>query len=201
MCLGNHDIGYIQDNSQIQIEYQKHSKKWKMPNKHYKYGNHLLDVFVMDTNLMNLSKKEKDSQKLYLMNSINKSKKKWKILVGHHTWRSLGEHGNSEDPELEILLNYIVNNSDIDAYMCGHDHCKIFMMKKMRNREIPIIVCGTGSEEYSWKIYHENMKPNDSEMLFFSRNLGVCVLDITKNKIEFSFRDELNNEEFTYTLS
>ena len=45
LCLGNHDYGlsynplqkdFLKDNSQIQIDYSKHSHNWNMPAKYYK---------------------------------------------------------------------------------------------------------------------------------------------------------------------
>ena len=59
LCLGNHDYGlsysplsknFLKDNSRVQVEYSKKSKKWNMPSKYYMYSEGPCDFFMIDTN-------------------------------------------------------------------------------------------------------------------------------------------------------
>ena len=211
MILGNHDYGYIYgttgipeaiDNSQSQLDYHDYSVKkggkWRMPAKYYSYGKDPVEFFALDTNFDQLSPSEINTQKRVMIDKIKASKKKWKIVVGHHTWRSIAEHGNAEFPELEKFLTELSKKTDMDAYICGHDHCKSLVLKKVNNREIPLIVCGTGGESYNYTLSPGNMSIDNSKLYFFSPHLGVCLLDITEKRIVYTFYDSDGKIEYVY---
>ncbi|KAK3019637.1 hypothetical protein RJ639_004999, partial [Escallonia herrerae] len=52
---------------------------------------------------------------------LKKSTAKWKIVVGHHTIQSAGQHGNTQ--ELVDQLLPILQENNVDLYVNGHDHC------------------------------------------------------------------------------
>ena len=58
-----------------------------MPSNYYTFKKKNIQFFVMDTNF-DFGSNDLDKQKKFLKVSINKSNKKWKILIGHHTFRS-----------------------------------------------------------------------------------------------------------------
>ena len=82
-------------------------------------------------------------QKRYLLknNSVIKSKKPWKVVMGHHTWRSIAGHGNAE-PRLETFLTDLLTEAPFDIYTCGHDHNKQLITMEIMNNTLPLIVCG-----------------------------------------------------------
>ena len=90
-----------------------------------------VDFFVLDTNIDLMEDNEIMDQLLYLKKAINKSKGRWKILYGHHTYRSVAGHGNAE-PLLENFLNALFSLGKIDIYMCGHDHTKQYIQKTQK---------------------------------------------------------------------
>ncbi|GJN30826.1 hypothetical protein PR202_gb19164 [Eleusine coracana subsp. coracana] len=53
--------------------------------------------------------------------AMKKSTAKWKIAVGHHTMRSVSDHGDTT--ELVQLLLPVLKDNGIDFYINGHDHC------------------------------------------------------------------------------
>ncbi|XLR59936.1 hypothetical protein S83_010608, partial [Arachis hypogaea] len=53
--------------------------------------------------------------------ALKQSNVNWKIVVGHHTIRSAGFHGNTL--ELQNLLLPILQENNVDLYINGHDHC------------------------------------------------------------------------------
>ena len=125
------------------------------------------------------------------------SKADWKILYGHHTYRSTAGHGNAE-PEFEEFLNEIFNLGEIDIYMCGHDHTKQYIQKKHNGKLLHLIVCGTGGKDYNYEIYLENM--TDCDLYFSSTNLGVGLLFCDKDTITMQFFDHLNKLEYEYSI-
>ena len=110
MCLGNHDYGNIEpgepisDNFQHQIDYTKYSDKWYLPKRYYTFKKSIngvtVEFFVLDTNIDVMDASTIEAQKNFMIKKIKKSKADWKILYGHHTYRSTAGHGNAE-PEME----------------------------------------------------------------------------------------------------
>ena len=208
MCLGNHDYGYSNlslkpsKNAECQVKYSQKSEKWKMPDKYYTYkkGEKGKDVefFVLDTNIDMMSKKEIDKQLKYMKNKIKRSNAKWKVLYGHHTWRSNAGHGNAE-PELEEFFNKLLNDNPCDLYICGHDHNKQLIDYNFNGDIIRLIVCGTGGKVYDDMINFNNMD-DKCDLQFSSNNLGFGMIDVFKNKLNVSFFDENNNLEYIHEI-
>ena len=203
MCLGNHDYGFDpltkKGNSIYQIEYGKYSekngKKWHLPKNYYNFNKGDISFFVLDTNFENQTKKEINEQLTFLIENINASNKKWKILYGHHTLRSIGGHGNA-DKVMEDFFKKIISNCDIDMYFCGHDHNKQLINTTINDKKLLLIVCGTGG-----KVYHKETNLNnipEGELEFCSNNLGYCYCQPTQNKIQFQFYNEKNELEYKY---
>jgi tartrate-resistant acid phosphatase type 5 len=198
MCLGNHDYGNSEthlNDVQHQIDYSNHSKKWKLPSNYYKFRkkkpNVIVDFFIIDTNI-DLHKKEDIQKQLdTLVKWIKSSDADWKIVNGHHTWRSVAGHGNAE-PILETFLSDLFKKAPFDVYMCGHDHTKQFIQTKINNKDITMIVCGAGGKPYNYKNFFENTP----DLLFTSHNLGYGLCDVKKENLTFEFKDPHNQTEF-----
>jgi tartrate-resistant acid phosphatase type 5 len=205
MCLGNHDYGYSdiplnrKKNAGYQVLYSKKSKKWKMPYNYYTFTKKMkgvtVQIFVMDTNLDEQTDEEIKKQFDYMKNEIKKSKADWKIVNGHHTWRSIAGHGNAEE-KLEELLMRLVNESPFDVYMCGHDHNKQVIELITNGKRVNLVVCGAGG-----KIYHDGLNNYDnlddnSDLKFCSNNLGYGICYPSKNKLQLKFHNELNELEY-----
>ena len=204
MILGNHDYGYnldLKNNSNNQIEYGKYSQKndmkWIMPSKYYTFSKKNVQFFMMDTNFDFLCEDEIVKQLKFLKKEIKKSKKPWKILIGHHTLRSIGEHGNAEKT-MEKFFKNLLKNCNIDLYICGHDHNKQLIKTKIANKNLSIIVCGTGGKKYHDKINLENVKKG--ELFFSSSNLGYGLCECSKEFLKISFFDEKNNKEYIHKI-
>jgi len=209
MVLGNHDYGYSNKsldrkrNARCQVDYSERSNKWSMPSNYYSfikkgYGVSI-EFFYLDTNLDILSYEEILDQTEYMKDKLKKSKCDWKIVVGHHTWRSVAGHGNAEEP-LEKLLTELFRTSPFDAYLCGHDHNKQAIELDLDNKKVNLIVCGTGG-----KVYHDGLNDyskigNDSDLYFCSNDLGFGHCRATKTKLNFSFFNGNGKEEFSYYL-
>ena len=209
MCIGNHDYGTYcgKGNSMNQVKYgrksQKNGKKWYMPDYYYTYSKKKngvnVDFFVIDTNTDNLNDKELRKQFNYITKKLKESKADWKIVYGHHTWRSIAGHGNAED-RLEKFLNEIYYTCPFDLYMCGHDHNKQIIEMKMNNDNIlPLIVCGTGGKVYNDVNNFKNLD-NKSKLKYYSNRLGYGNIKATKRKLEIILLDETNKIEIKYQI-
>tara|TARA_Y100000996_G_scaffold183067_1_gene143147 strand:+ start:161 stop:1012 length:852 start_codon:yes stop_codon:yes gene_type:complete len=205
MCLGNHDYGNTlfnkKGNSLNQIEYgilsQKNGKKWVMPNNYYTFNKGDIAFFILDTNFNNHSKDEINTQYEYFVDEINKSKKKWKILIGHHTLRSIGGHGNA-DERMKSFFYRLLDVCDFDLYICGHDHNKQVINTTLNNKKITLIVCGTGGKKYHKDIHLNNVDKKD--IYFHSPNLGYAYCVLKGNHLYFDFFDNKNQFEYRHSL-
>ena len=202
-CIGNHDYGtiyfnhIIPDDYKYQIEYTKKSKKWYLPKRYYNYskkmGNLKVDFFVLDTNIDLMKKEEILEQLMYFKEKILESNADWKVLYGHHTYRSVSGHGNAEDI-LEEFLNKLFSLNKIDLYMCGHDHTKQHIIKD----NLHLLVSGAGGKPYDYVTNLKNM--GDCKLNCLSKNLGVGVLKFKKNKADIEFYDDDNKLEYLYSI-
>jgi len=205
MCLGNHDYGYSNlsldpiRNAQYQIEYTKKSKKWKLPSNYYNFKKKNVEFIVIDTNFEHMNKKQIKKQLNWAQNIIKKSKSKWKIVYGHHTWRSIAGHGNAED-DLESFLTELFKKAPFDIYMCGHDHNKQLINFRIDDKPLTLIVCGSGGKEYDDLSDYSRMD-EQCDLCFVSNNLGFGSINALKNKMIVSFFNENNNLEWKHEIT
>ena len=208
MLLGNHDYGnkynIFSDQSECaeyQVKYgtisQKKNMKWVMPSKYYTFNKGNIDFFVLDTNIEMYEDNGEDQLK-YFIDKINKSKAKWKIVMGHHTWKSVGGHGNAKGI-LKKFFENLLKQCSFDCYFCGHDHNKQVINLDMFNKQVSLVVCGTGG-----KSYHDYTNYNlgeNSDFIFCSNNLGYGYCEVEKNILKISFFDHNNNIEYIHEVS
>ena len=201
MCLGNHDYGYQQtsqgllDNSRNQVEYTNHSKKWFMPSKYYSFTKGPVEFFYLDTNLDRMSESVIQHQLKIMKRKLDTSKKKFKVVVGHHTWRSVAGHGNAE-PRFETFLKDLFQDTKPHLYMCGHDHCKSLIIKD----GITLVVSGNGGEAYHDDHINMDMM-HDSQLDYFSPSLGFSMLHILPNSIDVSFYNVDGFREYKHRIT
>jgi len=203
LCLGNHDYGTMISNfSQNEINYtyspKNTGRKWNIPSKWYTQSFPYCDFFFIDTNFDMLSELEIRKQLRNTIRSIQNSKKRWKILCGHHTWRSVGGHGNAE-PKHEAFMDNLLKSVKIDLYLCGHDHCKSLIV--VGKHKIPTLVIGTGGKEYDESYFYPEKMDQDSSILeYFSPNLGVCHMKCNDNSLSLTCYNERLQKEYNYTI-
>jgi len=208
MCLGNHDYDYITDKNTIknnksyfQIKYTLKSKKWHMPHKYYEFCKGNIQFVVCDTNLDFYTKNEINKQINFIINTFNKTKKSIKILTGHHTWVSIGGHGRA----LPLLDNFFKKIFDeckgLNIYMCGHDHCKTHIIKRYKNKDIHLFICGTGGESNLDKVYNMKFLNKSEKLEYYSYTLGVGVFKENNKEVSIQFYDTNLNLEYKYKIS
>lgn len=214
LCLGNHDYGLsyhlskkdlLRDNSLIQIEYSKHSKKWNMPAKYYNVIKPPCEYFMIDTNFDVLNKNDIQKQFISVQKMLQNSKQPWKILCGHHTFRSIGEHGNANKTFERFMKDLLKpKNCNIDFYICGHDHCKSLIQTYVNKKPFHCLVIGTGGgdiDETKFSLNKLKKAKTKSKLLFHSKNYGTCLLKATPSKLSLKCFNEELDEEYSFELS
>ena len=200
MCLGNHDYGYHQtvhglnNNSRHQVDYTKHSKKWYMPSKYYSFVKGPVEFFYLDTNLDRMSESTIQKQMRDMKHKLDSSKNKFKVVVGHHTWRSIAGHGNAE-PRFETFLQDLFKDTKPHMYMGGHDHCKSLMVKD----GITIVISGTGGESYD-EPQVDLGSMHDCQLDYFSPSLGFNILRINNNSLGVDFYNDKGFKEYSHKI-
>jgi tartrate-resistant acid phosphatase type 5 len=116
--LGNHDR---RDSASpyAQVLRTKRSESWRMPAPFYTFRAGPAQFFALDTNNGHL-----DSAQLeWLADELKKSDATWKIVYGHHPFKSDGEHGDDQyTRKMRALLLPVLLEGKADLYLAGHDH-------------------------------------------------------------------------------
>ncbi|OIW00735.1 hypothetical protein TanjilG_09704 [Lupinus angustifolius] len=113
--------------------------------------------------------------------ALAQSKATWKIVVGHHTIKTAGHHGNTV--ELVEQLLPILEKNNVDAYINGHDHC----LEHIVDSESGIHYLTSGGGSKAWR---GDIKPwNPEELKLYYDGQGFMSVQITKNKADVVFYD------------
>jgi len=177
-ALGNHDY---KGNVENQIQYSKKSKTWKMPARFYSFSQGDVDFFVLDTNRFN------QDQRSWLEASLKKSKRPWRIVIGHHPIYSYGGHGDTEELKEELLP---IIEGEVDFYLCGHDHNKQVIVKN--SSDITYIVSGAAGQTDPLK--------KRRGALYTSDSLGFAHFLVSPNKAILKILDKNGKVEYTQTF-
>jgi hypothetical protein len=137
---GNHDLdqGDADWKADIYVDYAAYSEKWTMPARYYtaRWGD--LELFALDTTPLDSGDQ---TQAEWLDAALAKSTAPWKVVFGHHPYRSNGDHGNAGS-ELDAVFTDVVCGR-ADMYLCGHDH-DLEWLEPVCGMEL--IVSGAGSQ-------------------------------------------------------
>lgn len=191
--LGNHDY-HIKASPRSQIKYSKINSQWVLPHNFYCFRKKInkipVEFFAIDTNLTKM--KNRKTQEQWLINSLYESKARWRIVYGHHPWKSFGSHGNCDDI-LDDLYEKINRTNKVDLIISGHDHEQqhIYIPNKPN-----MIISGVGGKLHTGPpimLYNE--------LKYRSTNLGCCVIDFTKNFLKISFYNTEKKKEYTCIVS
>ena len=193
--IGNHDY---KGNIQSQIKYSKYSDRWVLPNNFYvfrkKINNVHVEFFAIDTNIEQMSHSMRKKQEKWLVESLEKSTAKWRIVYGHHPWKSSGSHGNARGL-LNEFYKKIISTGKINVIFSGHDHDQ----QHIHIPNLPhLFISGVGSHtRHNPKFIRKHNIPN---LYFFSENLGCCLIKVMSNHLKFCFVNVNSEIEYSYQL-
>jgi len=122
--------------------------------------------------------------------AMKKSTAKWKIAIGHHTMRSVSDHG--ETKELLQLLLPVLKDNGVDFYINGHDHC----LEHISSRDSPLQYFTSGGGSKAWRGVFQ---PTDDKLQFFYDGQGFMSLQLNQYQADFIFYDVYGNSLYTWT--
>ncbi|KAL8493672.1 hypothetical protein ACS0TY_024745 [Phlomoides rotata] len=197
--LGNHD--YLGDvEAQLSPALRRRDKRW-ICKRNYVVGAGFWDIVFVDTNPLvqkyfNNPKNEtfdwrnvlpRDKYISYVVKNLDlalqKSKARWKVVVGHHTIRSNGYHGDTQEIVDQILP--ILKAHKVSMYMNGHDHC----LQHFSNNDGSMQFLTSGGGSKAWKnIFHQEMR-NDTIKHFYYDGQGFMSVKLSKKNAKIAFYD------------
>ncbi len=198
--LGNHDY---YGNPQSQVDYTATGSRWTMPSRFYTRSYAVDDstdvaFFFLDTSPLSTIRRDNAGrdqgpatsldQLSWLESELAQSKARWKIVAGHNTIYSNGDHGGN--PTLARLLEPIFVRQDVDLYLAGHDH-DLQLLKPVNG--VHYIVSGAGGKDRSVD-WGENT-------VFAATRLGFTRLTMTHAYGSIEFFDREGNLIFAYDIA
>ncbi len=174
--LGNHDyggwlvvplggLGNEFSKGQHEVAYSQVSAKWRMPATHYTFTAAHVGFIALDTNAILWGDTTYGDQATWLPTATAAvADRRWQIVLGHHPYRSNGEHGNAgnyDAPELAgipipnplPIQNGAAMKDFFDAHVCGigqvyltgHDHSRQWLDENERACGMELLVSGAGA--------------------------------------------------------
>jgi tartrate-resistant acid phosphatase type 5 len=192
VALGNHDYRGV---PQAQLDYALTSPRWRMPARYYKvsgadHGFADADLFILDTSPFvekyrvipsllrdNVLGQDTAAQLAWLDGELARSTAPWKLVFGHHTVFSGGDHGDTD--ELVAQLKPILQRHGVQAYINGHDHD----LQQIEVDGVTYICTGAGSET-------RPVKAVAGTKFCLSRS-GFTSYELTADSLVVAFRDYL----------
>ncbi|KAG6753801.1 hypothetical protein POTOM_041800 [Populus tomentosa] len=125
--------------------------------------------------------------------ALSESSAKWKIVVGHHSIRSIGHHGDTK--ELVSKLLPILKANKVDFYMNGHDHC----LEHIGDTDSPIQFLTSGAGSKAWR--GDIKKRKTGGLKFFYDGQGFMSVQLTQDAAEIAFYDVSGNVLHRWTTT
>lgn len=207
--LGNHDYrGDVE--AQLSPVLRKKDSKW-ICSRSYILNAEIVDFFFVDTTpfvdeyFTNPGEHKYDWKGVeprdeYLSNlltdvdsALKDSSANWKIVVGHHTIKSAGQHGVTVELVKQLLPILQANN--VDLYVNGHDHCLEHITST--DSEIQFITSGGGSK--AWRGDIRPWKPE--EMKFYYDGQGFLSVNMTEDRADLVFYDVFGQVLHKWSIS
>lgn len=209
IVLGNHDYrGDVE--AQLSPILQKLDKRW-LCLRSFIVDTEIAEFFFVDTTPF-VDKYFTDPEdhvydwkgilprKEYLSNllkdvdsALKDSTAKWKIVVGHHTMKSAGTHGNTQ--EINTYLLPILEENNVDLYINGHDHC----LEHISSPDSPIQFLTSGGGSKAWR--GDVSWWNPKELKFYYDGQGFMSMKIAQTQVDIAYYDIFGNVLHKWTTS
>jgi hypothetical protein len=213
--LGNHDYGDPQPvsgvpqvvcghpNPQAEVAANGVIAHWTLPARHYIAANDVVELVMIDSEPIAggwispfLGSDTSSVETTWLTRQLGEAHARWRIVVGHHTIFSSGEHGRangSNQRNMRALLPLFARDR-VDLYVCGHDH-DMELIGDLHRHDAPLfLVSGAGSGVDTMKQRKRRDEPPTiwsplHEKPFF----GFALLEITRSQVAITFYDAAGN--------
>lgn len=181
MSLGNHDVTV---DISPQIDYTDQSKKWRLPKEYYSFqaanANSSIEFWSINTNPLTLAWQ----QGQWLSAGIKNSEATWRVVFGHHPWKSNGHHGDASKTRQQFFEDHFCHK--VDFYLAGHDHDKQHLHAECG---VHLAVIGTGAK----------LRPaaTGKNSYYAVSSLGFAVFEMNKAVMVMDFYDEQGRLEYS----
>jgi tartrate-resistant acid phosphatase type 5 len=129
MVMGNHDQ-HTRSAAELQLAWAARNPQVQMPSRYYSFRAGHAALYALDTNRAFF---HGGADQRAWLDQIHDPTARWSVVLGHHTWRSNGRHGNAGTyegwPWVPILSGRSLQRLFDDGlcgrthlYLSGHDH-------------------------------------------------------------------------------
>jgi tartrate-resistant acid phosphatase type 5 len=212
--LGNHDYGDPQlhdgtlttcgeTDPEAEIDEQRLIPEWHFPARSYALRSPLVDIIMLDTQPIASGfdgsfrgSATAADEIAFLEQQLEASHAPWRIVAGHHTIYSSGEHGRTNDSlrsNMRELLPLLRSpETEADLYICGHDHdLELIGDRDARVRPL-FLISGAGSGLDSMKT-RSGVEPATIWPAPLRSIIGFAVIDITPLQLSVTFYDHIGH--------
>src|SRR5262249_8494333 len=107
--------------AQAQIDYTRHSTRWRLPHTHYAIPllPPWLHLYGLDTSLLEAGV---GITQLPAAQAALCGQPGWRVLFGHYPTRSTGAEWHRTSWFVRGALEYLIRACHIQVYLAGHDH-------------------------------------------------------------------------------
>lgn len=150
--LGNHDYGrqHVPENARYQLDWAAKHERFHMPRPYYRFRTGPAAFWALDTDTVFWEGAE--AQAAWLDETLGPVEARWKVVFGHHPYRSNGRHGNAGAYEGWSNVPYASGNALLTLfdehlagrahlYLAGHDH----NLQSLNHEGLELVVSGAGA--------------------------------------------------------
>lgn len=206
IILGNHDFGDWDGVEWNQIELGKIEPRWIIPHLWYDFtvtrSNFSAHFIIIDTESFTKSIESNNYTDMlpWFDRVLHESTADWKFVVGHRHIFSAGDHG----PVTSSLYNVFVPKMEqynVDAYICGHDHNLQHMQQESKTGLDYILSGSGGAGLYLYKQANaDHIKTYYGiDSMFFKSVYGFTTLTLSSQSAVFDFYNKDDEVLYTYT--
>jgi tartrate-resistant acid phosphatase type 5 len=191
--LGNKDYHLkVSPRSQINYHHSGKSFRWIMPNNFYcftkMFDNVPVEFIAIDTNLDIM--KNRVSQEKWAINTLLESRARWRILFGHHSWKSFGKNNEKKcSSKVNDLYKKLVDTTKVDLIISGHENSQqhIYIPEKP-----DMIISGVGGYSHTEDSSNVSNVLLAKELKFRSLELGCVKIDVKRDMLHINFYNTQN---------
>lgn len=197
--LGNHDWNNRDDERAAwQIAWASQRDGIELPAPAWSMAAGPVTFAAIDTNTA--FQRGRSFQQAWLVETLDAADTPWKVVLGHHPWRSDGPHGNAGAYE-GISWGPIVSGRGLrklfdgavcgraDLYLAGHDHLR----ELLRACDTDLVISGAGAS--ATEVVDRGNQPR-----FARATPGFVWLELGTTEGELRFYDEVGTLEAAFPL-
>ena len=169
-----------------------------MPNNFYcftkMFGSVPVEFIALDTNLDVM--KNRVSQEKWAVNTLLESRARWRIIFGHHPWKSFGKDNEEKHAggKLDEFYQNLVDTQKVDLIISGHDNSQqhIYIPDKP-----DMVISGVGGYAHTEE---SKRKQRKKELKFRSLELGCVKIDVLRDELTVNFYNTNQTQIYSFKI-